>query len=145
MGHPRPAAVTLSGDADGFLALPQRERKCRHPELGVTARASVKRVIDGDTVELELRWPVTVRLKDCWAPEVRGAESSKGRESAEFLRGLLPPGRGVVVSIASSHANDLGDLMSFSRVVGHVWIPGDDESLSQIMVGAGMAKERKDA
>ena len=114
-----------------------------HPPLGVVARAVVERIIDGDTLQARIEWPFRIRLVDCWAPEVRGSEREAGQASKEHLEKLAPVGSPVVVAIDSEKADSLGDLLTFGRIVGHVWREGDVESLSQIMVGAGFATAEK--
>lgn len=111
------------------------------PQLGLTARATVDRVIDGDTIVVTFHWPVTIRLRDCWAPEVHGAESEQGLEAKDFVRSLAPVGTDVIVHAGTPDANNLGDLMSFGRVVGDVWIGG--RNLSEAIVRAGHATAEK--
>ena len=41
----------------------------QQPQEGFTTKAKVTRVIDGDTVDVEITRKVRLRLKDCWAPE----------------------------------------------------------------------------
>ena len=41
------------------------------PDPGWTTRGVISRVIDGDTVEVEITRKIVVRLRDCWAPEKR--------------------------------------------------------------------------
>lgn len=115
----------------------------KHPPLGLTSRATVKRVIDGDTIEVVVTWPVRIRMKDCWAPEMRGEERPKGIISKAHLESLIPEGSPVVFHVASSEATSLGDLLTFGRVVANVWRKGDATSLSQIMVDDGLASETK--
>ncbi|MEM6363319.1 MAG: thermonuclease family protein [Planctomycetota bacterium] len=114
-----------------------------HPPLGVTARGLVVRVIDGDTLEVMVHWPLRIRMKDCWAPETRGEERPEGLKSKAKLEELLPPGEPIVFNIDSEDAHSLGDLLTFGRVVGLVWRPDDSMSVSEIMVGSGFATETK--
>jgi endonuclease YncB( thermonuclease family) len=114
-----------------------------HPPLGITARASVIRVIDGDTIEVAVHWPLVIRLKDCWAPEVRGPESPQGKKSKSHLENLLAPGDAIVFNIESKAADSLGDVLSFGRVIGQVWRPGEDSSVSDLMIDAGFASRTK--
>ena len=90
------------------------------PKLALTARATIKRVLDGDTVEVEVRWPATIRLKDCWAPEVTKDYFGDGLAAKRHAQNLCPPGSDVIVSINSEEADSLGDLMTFGRVVADV-------------------------
>ena len=110
------------------------------PPLGLTARAVVDRVIDGDTIVVMVQWPVTIRLRDCWAAE---QNTEAGKEATAYMDGLTPVGSKIVFQAASKDADSLGDLMSFGRVIGDVWVDGRDESVSEIMVSAGHATARK--
>lgn len=93
----------------------------KEPELGITARGQVLRVIDGDTVVVELRVPVNVRIKDLWAPEMRGPESEAGKRSKAELVGMLPKGKKVVVNVSTKNATNLSGVLTFGRVVGSIW------------------------
>ena len=116
-----------------------------HPPLGISARATVDRVVDGDTVDLILQMPVRVRLADCWAPEITGAERLDGAESKDFLAALLGPKEHVVLHVASGQASSLGDVLTFGRVVGRIWQEGSDVDVSRRMVAAGLATKTKEA
>lgn len=114
------------------------------PELGVAARAIVQRVVDGDTVDLVMCWPVRVRLKDVWAPETRGAnrnEVEAGLASKEALEAMLPVGSHVVLHVQTEQADSLGDVLTFSRVVGSIW--NGDRDVGKAMVEAGHATRTK--
>lgn len=110
------------------------------PELGLTALAEVKRVIDGDTLDVELRIPVRVRLLDCWAPERR---TPAGVASTQQLQRMAPAGGLVVVHVPTQGADSVQDVFTFGRVLANVWPEGADESVSQAMVATGHATERK--
>lgn len=114
------------------------------PPLGLTARATVERVIDGDTVDVLVRIPVRVRLLDCWAPEVHGAEANKGKRSKSQLETLLPVDSHVTLQVPTANVDALSGVFTFGRVLGNVWRQGDDESVSQLMVGMGMATQHKE-
>jgi endonuclease YncB( thermonuclease family) len=113
------------------------------PPLGITARALVNRVIDGDTMELLLQVPVTIRMKDCWAPEITGMEKPDGIKSKEFLEKIAPVGSSVVVHVPTAQADALGGVLTFGRVVGEIYRTDDFESLNQLMIAAGMATREK--
>lgn len=50
------------------------------PSPSWTTRAKVLRVIDGDTVEVEIRRTVRVRMLGCWSPEKKGRlQATKGK------------------------------------------------------------------
>ena len=110
----------------------------KQPPLGITARAYVKRVIDGDTVELEIRLPVRVRLLDCWAPELRDAE---GPESLAALLEKLPLGSKCVLHVPTKKARTVADVLTFGRVLGHVYRRGDN--VGAAMVAEGFATKTK--
>lgn len=113
------------------------------PPLGLTARAVVERVIDGDTVDVSLRIPVRVRLLDCWAPEIHGIDKIAGHRALEALEKMLPVGTRVHVHVPTEKVDALSGVFSFGRVLGDIFVEGDDESVSQLMVGQGMATRSK--
>ena len=125
------------------------------PKLGVSARASVDRVIDGDTLVCSLHWPVTIRLLDCWCAERTGSHKMLGLAATSHLRKLLSyPGHTcdqcghtdhttVIVDVPTSDASSFGDILTFGRVLGHVYRLGDEDSISQMMVADGYATREK--
>lgn len=110
-----------------------------HPSPGITARAVVNRIIDGDTLDVELHIPVRIRLLDCYAPELRGAESELGHAAKHYLQRLAPDGLPVVCHIPTGHAENVSHVLSFGRVLGQVWPMGGDLSFSELMVSGGHA------
>lgn len=107
--------------------------------FGLSLRAKVTRVIDGDTVVATLEIPVNVRLKDCWAPEMNsegGVESKKAMED-------LALGKDVAVHVDTTKANNLSDLFSFGRIVADITVTGDEKTVSQKMIDAGYAMKTK--
>lgn len=113
------------------------------PSLGLTARAVVARVVDGDTVDVYLTLPVRMRLLDCWAPETHGIDRIAGERAKEFLEKLLPQGAPVEVHVPTGDADALGSVLTFGRVLGHIYRPNEQETVSELMVGAGLATEAK--
>jgi endonuclease YncB( thermonuclease family) len=113
------------------------------PSLGLTARAIVDRVIDGDTLDVLITVPVRVRMIDCWAPETRGDEKLEGEASKLLLEQMATVGSKVLVNIPTTHVDALAGVFTFGRVLGEVWRQGDDESLSVMMVAAGAATKEK--
>jgi endonuclease YncB( thermonuclease family) len=90
------------------------------PPLGLTARAQVTHIHDGDTIKVNLVLPVWVRFMDCWAPEVRGPEREQGLLVKEQLEKMLPVGSLVHVHMPTAKAEALSDVLTFGRVVGEV-------------------------
>lgn len=112
------------------------------PEPGWTTEARVLRVLDGDTVEVEIRRVVRVRLLDCWAPELRGGTPKTkraARESRESLEDLVAE-KSVVLHVPVRTAR-IQDVFSFGRILGHVWI--GDTNASAFQVEAGHATKTK--
>ena len=116
------------------------------PPTGICARAIVDRVIDGDTVCIDVCYPLTIRLKECWAPEVRGDDKAAGERSKREMERLLPPGSRCKVFIPTQNARKLGDVFTFGRVVGWLYrkVVGEQtENVSRIMVDNGFATREK--
>ena len=111
--------------------------------------AEVVRVIDADTVELDVAvWPgqtvrVGLRIDGIDTPESRRAdcpaEKVFGKEASAFVSGLLLPGSTVRVL-------DLFEGKYAGRVVGSLAVPqGDDPEhpeldLAELLVGRGFAQ-----
>jgi endonuclease YncB( thermonuclease family) len=120
------------------------------PAPSWTTKARVLRVIDGDTIEVEIKRVIRVRMLDCWAPESRNdprlpkseqdAEKVRGTRSKEHLRQLCE-GKTVVIQIPSDL--EVAHLITMGRWLGHVWIEGDAKSLSEQQVESGFATKEK--
>jgi len=110
------------------------------PPVAWTTHAYLTRVKDGDTVEIEVRRKLTIRLKDCWAPE---KNTDAGRRSLDHLERLVRPDDEIIVRIEGSDRDLLGDVLTFSRFVGDVWLPGAESSFSDQQVEAGHAFRTK--
>ncbi|TWT63183.1 thermonuclease family protein [Rubinisphaera italica] len=118
------------------------------PQTGMVVPCRIVDVYDGDTITIELTIPFKVRLMDCWAPEIRGVDDEtkqRGFAARDHLREITA-GRAARLEIRPPKRIDsAGDLFSFERIVGRVWLDGDEEDLSRRMVRAGHAtKERTD-
>lgn len=114
------------------------------PPVGWTVPVKVVEVYDGDTVVVEIRKRVRVRLLDCWAPEVRtknADEKKKGYASKDHLKEILPEGSDAVLHIPGSV--DVGRSISFGRFLGRIWAPGDKDDVSAQQVEAGHATKSK--
>lgn len=114
------------------------------PPTGWTTDARVLSVYDGDTLELEVRRVVRVRLLDCWAPEIRGGtEESKAaaRASRDHLRQLVASGK--VRLHVPTRSDRVDELFSFGRVLGYVW--AGETNVSEAQVEAGHATKTKGA
>lgn len=115
-----------------------------------TTQARCLRVIDGDTLEIEVRRVIRVRMLDCWAPESkldprvsqadRETEKFAGQASKENLR-RLAEGRDLIVQIPSGE--DVAKSITMGRWLAHVWVEGDGESLAEKQVRGGFAETTK--
>lgn len=120
------------------------------PSPGWTTQARCLRVIDGDTIEVEVRRVIRVRMLDCWAPESkldprvsqadRETEKFAGQASKENLR-RLAEGRDLIVQIPSGE--DVAKSITMGRWLAHVWVEGDGESLAEKQVKGGFAERVK--
>lgn len=117
------------------------------PKLQIPAR--VVSVYDGDTVTIEFKIRVNVRLLDCWAPEIKTKdkeEKDKGLESKKYLENLLKVDDEVIAEIPFD--GNISNSISLSRILATIYkdIDGDGvkDNISSIMVDKGYAKETKE-
>ncbi len=81
-----------------------------------TYRTTVKRVVDGDTVELtidvgfQIRLDRMVRLRGINAPEVHGETKARGEQAAAYLFGLTV-GRPLVVQTILDRDDKYGRIL----------------------------------
>lgn len=119
------------------------------PQPGWVTRGVVRRVIDGDTLVVEIRRTIRVRLLDCWAPETRSKDEdckAAGLAAKEFLEKFLPEGNDVIVEIPTDQEGENGDLASvltMGRVLGNVWNSYKGEDVAKMMVKSGHATQSK--
>lgn len=123
----------------GFLAAAWSPSDTQAPSPAITLPCVVTEVYDGDTITVEVRLPVRVRLLDCWAPELNEAGGRHSRAHLERLA-LGQPAR-LHVPLDAVRRSD--GVFSFGRILGHVWLEGDSRSLSARQVTAGHATETK--
>lgn len=109
------------------------------PSPSVTVTGAVTDVHDGDTLTVEVRLPVRVRLLDCWAKEL---SQPGGKEAREHLRQLVQ-GKSCLVQIPLDGFRRSDDVFSFGRLLARVWIDGDSVDVSVRMVQDGHATKEK--
>ncbi len=108
----------------------------RAPQPSITLPCTVAEVTDGDTVVVNVRITTSVRLKDCWAKELgSGGEPAKNRLTK------LAQGKDATLSIDLSEAKRPGDVFSFGRVIGTLWIDGT--CVNRQLVREGFATKSK--
>ena len=122
------------------------------PVPGVTIPVEIIEVYDGDTVTIRYTVEQRVRLLDCWAPEIRttdAAEKERGFAARDYLRTLTgvqsktsPPTK-ALLHVPLSDATRVDDVFTLGRVLGHVYLDGETQSLSARMVEAGHATKEK--
>lgn len=112
----------------------------RQPATGYTTGCKIVRVIDGDTVAVEVTQTFHVRLLQCWAPESRTTdktEKAKGLASKEHMQSLVDEEDQATLFVPLS--GDLTDAMTLGRVLGYLWRKGDTVSVNQMQVDEGFA------
>ena len=127
-----------------------RKKPMQVPPKGITTDVKVVRVVDGDTVDVEITRKIRVRLLDCYAPETRtkdSAEKIKGFESKKYLHNMLTEvfyndlaarkKKQVTLFIPADEQGEIKDNFTFNRVLGRLFINGED--VSELMVEAGKA------
>ena len=122
------------GDAAGY----------QEPPLGWTTKAEVVRVVDGDTIDVEVRRTVRIRLLECWAPETRtrdAVEKRRGLAAKDHLKDLIGS-KAVTLHVPTDGSGDVAKILTLNRVLGRVYIEGVD--VSAAMVAAGHATKERD-
>lgn len=122
------------------------------PRPGYTTMALCNRVIDGDTIEVSVIKTIRVRLLDCWAPEIhldprvpedkRVEKKQRGFESKSNLEALVD-GKEVIIEVPTSADGIASEATTMGRVLGHVYLPHDPQSVNAKQVEAGFATSKK--
>lgn len=101
-------------------------------------KAIVRRVIDGDTVDMDVdlgfgTWRANERMRLAMinAPETKGPERIAGIQSKHHLEALLPLGTEVMIRTEKDKSD------SFGRWIAHIFTP--TVYINEQMVAAGMA------
>lgn len=138
-----PGEAPEVAEAPAVVAIP--------PAPSWTTPAKVIRVIDGDTLEMELRHTIRVRLLDCWAPESksdprlpesdRSAAKARGLAARQHLRDLCE-GREVILHVPTDGSGDLSRIWTLGRVLGRVWVDGVEVSERQVEGGFATREKR---
>lgn len=118
------------------------------PPLGWTTHCRIVSVIDGDTLDVEVKRTIRVRLLACYSPESRTkdlAEKSRGLAAKEHMESAAV---GCDALLHVPGGKDTKDLTTLGRVLGHVWLlrsdgKPDGESLSEMQVRNGHAVKEK--
>lgn len=108
------------------------------PAPAFTVPCRIVYVVDGDTVDVEYTTKIRVRLRDCWAPEMKGPQRPDGLLSKAAMQAYVDHAEGQGVLSVPLPAE-----LTFGRVVGDVWLRGDDETVSERMCVGGFATKTK--
>lgn len=108
-------------------------------ENGWCSEAKVVRVVDGDTIELEVTRKFKLRLRDI---DVYEKKTEKGEEAKKFVEKKIL-NKPIKVFIPSNQPEDLMDINSFSRLVGDLYYfskYGGYENLADVLKVFGYEK-----
>lgn len=113
-------------------------------ETKIIETAIVSGVHDGDTIKVKVTKEYSVRLIDCWAPEITGKEKDQGLKSKAALESMLKIGDEIVVEIPTENNQPKTTLgRTLAKVYKDVDNDGNDDNISVEMVKRGFAKEKK--
>lgn len=113
----------------------------KEPPYGLCYPCSIERVIDGDTIVVRVfGYELNVRLLDCWAPESRGKEKDAGLASKAALSDRISAANRYSFFLPASHGS-LAEVITLGRVLGRVFLDGEDAS--EFMVANGYATAKK--
>jgi len=103
----------------------------------------VVKVVDGDTIDViidlgfDIMFASRVRLAGIDTPESRTkdkAEKALGLESKKYLADRLKDAKNIVIKTEKINSTE-----KFGRVLGHLFINGDDVSLNMELIDNGYA------
>lgn len=129
------ALLSLAG-VGSLIADPPAE----NPQPCVIYPCRVLSIRDGDTLKIECRVVLDVRLLDAWAAEITGDEKPRGLKAKANLQKLAEGKSGIVTIPLTS--DNIGKATSMSRILGRISIDGKDLSAEQVK--AGFATKTKD-
>src|SRR6185295_1371264 len=89
------------------------------PILGLCTKAYFIRVVDADTLEVEVRRRFKVRVKDLLCEEKSKPEGVKAKKFAESL--MNKTDETLTVLIPHEENEKLMTITSFDRIIGQVW------------------------
>lgn len=104
------------------------------PEPGITTKADVIQVSDGDTIKVQIIRTFDVRIRGLMCAE---HNTPKGKEEKAFLTSKI--GKEVTIFIPSNDSHKLMDMNSFNRLIGDVWF-SDGTNLAEFMDANGMGR-----
>jgi len=124
------------------------------PPTGFCTKCEVVKIIDGDTLRVRITRIIDVRLLECYCPETRTkdlTEKEKGLQAKNYLEDLLYEredspqinyqSRPLVLFIPADEDGQIKDIFTFGRVLGRVFVDGED--VSEMMIESGHATKEK--
>lgn len=114
--------------------------------FGIIFPGKVVNVVDGDTVDVEIRRVIRIRMLDCWAPESRTrdlAEKKEGLAAKDALTKVIS-GRNVIVQVPIDRDAKFGESMSMGRVLARIIDEENNTDYSKYMVTNGFATKEKE-
>lgn len=115
------------------------------PPPGLVVNGRITNVVDGDTLDMEIRVRVRVRLLSAWVPDTNRDSTLAERDAADAATRHLEDialGEPATLFVPFTGARSVGSLFSFDRVLGRVWVYETD--LSEAQVKAGHASSTAD-
>lgn len=124
------------------------EAPAERPAYGLTVPVRIVRVRDGDTVEVSLRGSdriYALRLIDCWAPESRGPERTRGLASKANAERLIAAARPDLIAVyipAPKDSTNLLAALTFDRIPAWLYLDAK-RTLNAEQVKGGFATKEK--
>ena len=117
------------------------------PKIGLTTEATCVKIIDGDTISVEVCRRFSVRLldPDNYKNKKFGCaelSTDEGKMAKAELEKKIKPGDKVTLFVPSNSPNDLMDINSFNRILAEIWAE-DGNNLSTYMKEKGYAKHNQ--
>lgn len=109
-------------------------------------KANVMRVVDGDTVVLDIDLGLSVwqrdehvRLLGINAPEMRRPTLERGRAAKAFLAEILPVGQEVIINTVKDKSDKYG------RYLARIYVEGQSMTVNDLMLSEGHGVPTDDA
>jgi len=116
-----------------------------NPQAKIVVPCRIVEVVDGDTLTIEAKIRIRVRMKDCWADELHSHYPelrAKAQQSKEHLASIALNRNGLL-QIDLNGVDRLDKLFSFGRIIGNVYLNNQTKTLAQRQVDAGYATATK--
>ncbi len=113
----------------------------KDPQGSFRTKAKVVKVYDGDTVTVEIKYTLKVRLIDCWAEEIKDKDEEKKKlaiEARDYLSSLV---KDKEVDLEIPINESISNSITLNRFLGRIYVENQD--VSSIMVEKGFAKKEK--